>query len=207
MWSKIRNSPKLQRLAAILISVSLLAADSIYRSYVRLTRWLFPLLPDASRLFAIGVLSSGALLGILAMSAYSAKLVPETNWTTVAFVWGLAMLMLAVDALAFMLLHSVASFFAGILYRLTDMSSRQMTAPETMPGIRPNGKPQFREPGKLKEEPKPSSGGGEFIGYDEETAYIQSLREELAGNGMDQETINEALEGLQAERRRNASGQ
>lgn len=198
-FSDIVKTPQFQNLKAksvavggFLLSLVLLGADYSYRWWKRLYSNLKAWLPSGARLFAIGCLSSGIVFGGAYMGSRYAEFVPRTDWNRVAFVWGLAFLLWAIAAVAFIVTKVSASLLSSVVYRLTDIAARPVHVVDESPRIRPGvAQPTFRDPGQLKDDRKP--GTGEFVAYDEATAFIQTMAEDLKATGMTDEQINEVL--------------
>lgn len=202
---KKRLTNRLRPAGGVALSLLLLVADFAYRWSKSLLRWFVALLPSGARLFGLGSLVAGLLCGGFYVAAKAATLVPWTDWNRVAFVWGLALLVWAVAAVGFIVTKVSAQLLAGIVYRLTDIASRPVHVVDESPRLRPPGaQPSFRDPGRLKNEAKP--GTGEFVAYDEETAYIHTMASDLKEAGMDESQIMEMLDEYQKTRSQSQPG-
>lgn len=182
----------------MVLSLLLVAVDVLGRLIRAGWIELGPYVPSAARLFAVGALLGGALVGGLVVDQQAQALLSHpVDQATVLFLWAGALFTWGVAAIMFMVLKTTTALLGSIVYRLTDIANRPMAVSDE-PRIRPDDSaagrttspnpPRWRDPGSLSEENSSS-----FRTYDDEEGALRETLTELRGNGVSEEEIQEML--------------
>lgn len=173
----------MKKAGMFVLSLLLLAVDMGYRYGKLLLRLLAPPFAMALRLAFYAAVMAVVFLASLSFATKLPLLMPfeSITWRDIAFMSASALIVLSIFGMSWLLVRSITAVGMSLAARLTEVASRPIV-------INENTHAAARPPERAHR-----SGSGDFVGYTDEAAALNEMREDLLTKGISEENIAELL--------------